>query len=95
MRNPFEKRDNTGLIVSIAIGSVVAGAAAYLFLTERGASVRAQAAEQIDKFTKRFKKDVEQAEERAIDYVKKTAKKAKTDRDALLHGDILTNEHQG
>ncbi|RYY37261.1 MAG: hypothetical protein EOP46_03385 [Sphingobacteriaceae bacterium] len=40
MKNPFVKRDNTKLIAAILAGSVLAGAAAYLFLTDSGTSVR-------------------------------------------------------
>ncbi|WP_121812342.1 hypothetical protein [Mucilaginibacter kameinonensis] len=39
MKNPFKKEDNTGLIVAVAAGALVAGALAYLFLTESGAEV--------------------------------------------------------
>ena len=44
MKNPFEKNDHKVLIVGIVIGSVIVGAAAYLFLTETGASVRGELA---------------------------------------------------
>jgi gas vesicle protein len=40
MKNPFEKNDHKVLIAGVIIGSVVVGAAAYLFLTETGANVR-------------------------------------------------------
>lgn len=36
MKNPFEKEDNTGLIVMIAAGALVASALTYLFLTDSG-----------------------------------------------------------
>jgi hypothetical protein len=39
MKNPLNKEDNTQLIVMIAAGAVVAGALAYLFLTESGSEV--------------------------------------------------------
>lgn len=39
MKNPFVKQDKTGLIVAIAAGSLIAGLAAYLFLTESGSEV--------------------------------------------------------
>jgi hypothetical protein len=39
MNNPLKKEDNTQLIVMIAAGAVVAGALAYLFLTESGGEV--------------------------------------------------------
>lgn len=44
MKNPFEKNDHKVLIAGILIGSIAAGAAAYLFLTEPGSQVRAQLA---------------------------------------------------
>jgi gas vesicle protein len=40
MKNPFVKEDNTGLIAAIVIGSLAAGALAYLFLTDSGDAVR-------------------------------------------------------
>jgi len=39
MENPLKKEDNSQLIVMIAAGAVVAGALAYLFLTESGDEV--------------------------------------------------------
>lgn len=36
MKNPFVKEDNTGILVAAAIGTVAAGALAYLYLTESG-----------------------------------------------------------
>lgn len=39
MKNPFKKEDNTGLIVAITVGALVAGTLAYLFLTESGGEV--------------------------------------------------------
>jgi len=40
MKNPFEKQDNSGLIAAIFIGSIAAGALAYLYLTENGDHLR-------------------------------------------------------
>ena len=40
MKNPFEKEDNTGLIVAAAVGALAVGVLAYLFLTEGGSDVR-------------------------------------------------------
>lgn len=40
MKNPFEKEDHTGLIVTVAAAAVIAGTLAYLFLTEGGQEVR-------------------------------------------------------
>ena len=39
MKNPFERENNTGLIVAVAVGAVAAGALAYLFLTDSGSEV--------------------------------------------------------
>lgn len=36
MKNPLRKEDHTGLIVGVAAGVLVAGALAYLFLTDSG-----------------------------------------------------------
>jgi hypothetical protein len=36
MKNPFEKEDHSGVIVAVAAGALVAGALAWLFLTESG-----------------------------------------------------------
>ena len=36
MKNPFEKKDNTTLVIAVAAGALTAGAFAYLFLTESG-----------------------------------------------------------
>jgi len=36
MENPFEKKDHTTLIIALAAGALVAGAIAYLALTEDG-----------------------------------------------------------
>ncbi|OKS86495.1 hypothetical protein [Mucilaginibacter polytrichastri] len=38
MKNPFKKESNTGLVVLLSVVVVGAGAAAYLYLTESGAS---------------------------------------------------------
>jgi len=38
MKNPFEKKDNTTLVIAIAAGALTAGAFAYLFLTESGSN---------------------------------------------------------
>lgn len=45
MKNPFEKEDNTGLIVGIAVGVAAGIGLAYLFMTEKGSAYRAQIAE--------------------------------------------------
>jgi len=40
MRNPFKKDNHTALIGAIVIGTVAAGAIAFLFLTEIGNDTR-------------------------------------------------------
>ena len=40
MKNPFVKKDNTVLIAAVAIGTVVAGTVAYLYLTDSGSGIR-------------------------------------------------------
>lgn len=40
MKNPFEKEDNTGLIVGIALGVTAGIGLGYLFLTDKGAQYR-------------------------------------------------------
>jgi hypothetical protein len=52
MKNPFEKDNHTGLIVAAAILTVAAGAAAFLFLTEKGEDTRKSLKKQIKKIAK-------------------------------------------
>jgi gas vesicle protein len=40
MKNLFKKKDNSGLIAAMVIGSIAAGITAYLYLTESGAELR-------------------------------------------------------
>ena len=47
MNNPFEKKDNSTLIVTIALGALTAGVLAYLYLTESGASARSGIANKV------------------------------------------------
>jgi len=54
MKNPFEKNDHKVLIAGIVIGSVLVGAAAYLFLTETGAQVRQQLTGHVDRMRDAF-----------------------------------------
>lgn len=39
MKNPLKKEDHSGLIVIIAVGALMAGALAYLLLTDSGNEV--------------------------------------------------------
>ncbi len=79
MKNPFVKHDNTTLIASLAIGSVAAGAAAYLFMTERGSSMRRSLMERFG-----FMRRDPIQEDNHNDYMKKPRKQPKTDRDELI-----------
>ena len=45
MKNPFEKEDNTDLIVGMAIGAAAGIALGWLFLTDKGAGYRKQVSE--------------------------------------------------
>jgi hypothetical protein len=38
MKNPFEKKDNTTLVIAATAGALTLGALAYLFLTESGSN---------------------------------------------------------
>jgi hypothetical protein len=40
MKNPFEKENHNSLIAAVLLGSVAAGAIAYMFLSDKGAEVR-------------------------------------------------------
>ncbi|WP_448697523.1 hypothetical protein ACFGVR_12625 [Mucilaginibacter sp. AW1-3] len=84
MKNPFVKQNNGAVAISIALGSVAAGAAAYLFLTERGTGIRGQLAEQFGRLSNLFSKS-EPADEHPATYLEKPHKTPKTDRNELLH----------
>ncbi|HTI61462.1 hypothetical protein [Mucilaginibacter sp.] len=90
MKNPFAKENNGPLIVSVAVGSAIAGAAAYLFLTEDGSNTRRSIA---DRFAGLFAKK-EPVAEHKTDYLKKPHKAPKTDKEELLHHGII-NEQPG
>jgi len=64
MKNPFKKNNHTALIGAIVIGSVAAGAIAFLFLTEIGNDAR----KSLKKKIKSFAKDA------AVDAISKKAK---------------------
>lgn len=40
MKNPFEKKHNTGIVIIIAAAAVTAGTLAYLYFTENGQETR-------------------------------------------------------
>ena len=94
MKNPFEKNDHKVLIAGIIIGSVAAGAAAYLFLTETGTSVRGQLAGHFNRMRDAFLGNEPEpvAEDHSTDYLKHKTKAPKTDREKLLKHEILSPE---
>lgn len=94
MKNPFEKNDHKVLIAGIVIGSVAAGAAAYLFLTETGASVRQQLAGHFNRMRNAFIGDGPEPATETPGYLQHKTKKPKTDREALLKHEIIDSEHQ-
>jgi len=80
MKNPFEKDDHRLLIAGIIVGSVVAGAAAYLFLTETGSTVRQQLAGHLSRMKQSFLGGgSEPPAEEEPEYLKKPHKAPKTD----------------
>jgi gas vesicle protein len=94
MKNPFEKNDHKVLIAGIIIGSVAAGAAAYLFLTETGSSVRQEIAGHFGRIRDAFMgNEPELVVDHEPEYLQHPKKKAKTDREALLKHVILGGEH--
>lgn len=84
MKNPFVKQNNNALAISVALGSVAAGAAAYLFLTEKGSGIR-------QRISGLFAKK-EEVNEHATDYMQKPRKHRKTDREELLHHAIIPEQ---
>jgi gas vesicle protein len=87
-------KNNKTLITAILLGAAAAGAAAYMLLTEDGAELRSALS---DQFTK-LKDSVlgggeeEQEETSQPEYLQHKQKAPKTDRDALLHGEILHDQ---
>jgi len=69
MKNPFEKDNHTTLIVAAAILTVAAGAAAFLFLTDKGEDTRRS-------FKKQIKKIAKNAAVEAVHKKTKVSKKA-------------------
>lgn len=96
MKNPFERNDHRILIGGVIAGSVIAGAAAYLFLTETGTSVRRQVADRLDRLKQSiFGNEVEPVVEQVPEYLQKPRKAPKADRDALKKNEILHEENPG
>jgi gas vesicle protein len=99
VKNPFEKNDHKALVAGIIIGSVAAGAAAYLFLTVTGTSVRKELAGHFSRMRDAFiGGEPEPSEDHAKDYLQHKGKKPKTDRLAVLKHEIIggqQEEHHG
>lgn len=94
MKNPFEKNDHRILIGGVIAGSVIAGAAAYLFLTETGSSVRRQVADSLSRMKESiFGHAVEPVVEEVPEYLQKPHKAPKTTRDALKKHEILHEQN--
>lgn len=96
MKNPFERNDNRILIGGAIAGSIIAGAAAYLFLTETGTSVRRQVADRVDRLKQSiFGNGVEPIVEEVPEYLRKSRRASRTDREALKKNEILHEENPG
>ena len=94
MKNPFEKNDHRILIGGVIAGSVIAGAAAYLFLTETGTSVRRQVADRLKRLKQSiFDRAAEPIVEKAPEYLQRPHKTPKTDQEALKKNEILHEEN--
>jgi gas vesicle protein len=91
MKNPFEKNDHKVLIAGIVIGSLAAGAAAYLLLTETGSEVRRQLRGHLGRLRDTFVGA--QAEDETTDatppYLQHKGKAPKTDREKLKKHEII------
>lgn len=89
MKNSFEKNDHRILIGGVIAGSVIAGAAAYLFLTETGSSVRREVANRLDRMKQSiFGHGAEPIVEAVPEYLQKPHKAPKTNREALKKNEI-------
>jgi hypothetical protein len=94
MKNPFEKNDHRILIGGAIAGSVIAGAAIYLFLTETGTSVRRQVSDRLSRMKESiFGSGAQPIVEAAPEYLKKPHKTPKTDREALKKNEILHEQN--
>ena len=94
MKNPFEKNDHRILIGGAIAGSVIAGAAAYLFLTETGTTVRRQVADRLSRMKEAiFGGSVDPIVEAVPEYRQKSHKALKTDREALKKHEILPEQN--
>ena len=96
MKNPFERNDHSVLIGGVIAGSVIAGAAAYLFLTEAGSSVRRQVADRVDRLRLSiFGNGAQPIVEAVPEYMQKPHKAPKTNRTELKKNEILHEENPG
>ena len=94
MKNPFERNDHRILIGGVIAGSVIAGAAAYLFLTETGGSIRREIADRLDRMKQSiFGGGVEPIVEETPEYLQKPHKAPKTDRGPLKKNEILHEQN--
>jgi gas vesicle protein len=91
MKNPFEKEKHTSLIAGVIIGSAAAGAAAYLIFSGKGATIRQEICSSFERIRNTLMGTAEPAHDNdATDYLEKPHKAPKTDREALLKHQILT-----
>ena len=94
MKNPFERNDHRILIGGAIAGSVIAGAAIYLFLTETGTSVRRRVADRFDRMKGSiFGRDAEPIVEEVPEHLQKPRKQSKTDREGLKKNEILNEQN--
>lgn len=72
MKNPFEKEDNSNVLIAAAlVGAIAAGTITYLYLVKKGAA-----------FRKKMNDKAEEGKEKAAEYLKaktRKLKKQKTD----------------
>jgi gas vesicle protein len=93
MKNPFERNDHRILIGGVIAGSIIAGTAAYLFLTETGSSVRRQVTDGVCRMKQKlFGDGAEPIVEEVPEYLQKPHKAKKTDREALQKNEILPEQ---
>ncbi len=89
MKNPFEKDDHKVFIAGIIIGSVAVGAAAYLFLTETGGTVRRELAGHFSRIRASFIGGGQETADDPKQYLQNPVKQPKTDREALMKHEIM------
>jgi hypothetical protein len=93
MKNPFEKENHTSLIAGVIIGTAAAGIAAYLMFSGKGATIREEICSSFDRIRNTLLGTPgPEEEDHHLDYLQKPHKAPKTDREALLKHEILT-EH--